>query len=94
MDDANTAIGLIVIALLVIGVLYAITIQKPTVIESKASKTRAKKEEAKKETIDLSKLTKLQLEAKGREIGIELDRRQLKAKLVAQLEAEIAKKGK
>ena len=94
MNDANTAIGLIVIALLVIGVIYAIANQKPTVIESKASKTLKKKEEVKKETIDLSKLTKLQLEAKGRELGIELDRRQLKAKLVAQLEAEIAKKGK
>ncbi len=94
MNDANTAIGLIVIVLMVIGVIYAVTIQKPTVIESKASKTQKKKEEAKKETIDLSKLTKLQLEAKGRELGIELDRRQLKAKLVTQLEAEIAKKGK
>ena len=94
MDDANVVIGWIVVALLVIGVIYSVAIQKPTVIESKASKTRAKKEEAEKETIDLSKLTKLQLEEKGREIGIELDRRQLKAKLVAQLEAEIAKKGK
>tara|TARA_R110002153_G_scaffold190838_3_gene343718 strand:- start:218 stop:418 length:201 start_codon:yes stop_codon:yes gene_type:complete len=39
---------------------------------------------------DLSKLTKLQLEAKGREIGIELDRRYSKAKLVKQLEKHMS----
>ena len=39
---------------------------------------------------DLSKLAKLQLEAKGREIGIELDRRYSKAKLVEQLEKGLA----
>ena len=63
-------------------------------ISQKPKTLKVEKEEAEKETIDLSKLTKLQLEAKGREIGIELDRRQLKAKLVAQLETELAKKGK
>lgn len=35
---------------------------------------------------DLNKLTKLELEAKGREIGIELDRRLKKNKLIKQLE--------
>ena len=38
----------------------------------------------------LAKLTKLELEAKGREIGIELDRRYSKAKLVEQLEKGLA----
>jgi hypothetical protein len=33
----------------------------------------------------LGKLTKVQLEAKGRELGIELDRRLVKAKLVDQV---------
>ena len=36
--------------------------------------------------INLNKLTKLELEAKGREIGIELDRRLKKNKLIKQLE--------
>ena len=36
--------------------------------------------------VDLNKLTKVQLEAKGREIGIELDRRLKKNKLIKQLE--------
>ena len=84
--NANEVVGWVLIAALIIGVLYAIS-QKPKTL-------KVEKEEAEKETIDLSKLTKLQLEAKGREIGIELDRRQLKAKLVAQLETELAKKGK
>ncbi len=35
--------------------------------------------------VDLNKLTKIQLEAKGREIGIELDRRLKKNKLIKQL---------
>ena len=38
---------------------------------------------------DLTKLTKLELEALGREHGIELDRRLTKAKLVEQLDAHI-----
>ena len=38
---------------------------------------------------DLTKLTKLQLEALGREYDIELDRRLTKAKLVEQLDAHI-----
>tara|TARA_R110000822_G_scaffold213681_2_gene348871 strand:+ start:148 stop:333 length:186 start_codon:yes stop_codon:yes gene_type:complete len=38
---------------------------------------------------NLSSMTKLQLEAKGREIGIELDRRYSKAKLVEQLERKM-----
>ena len=86
----NESILWIIFGGIIIAAIYYLTQQKPVVIESKASKTQKKKEE----TVDLSKLTKTQLEEKGREIGIELDRRQLKAKLVAQLEAEIAKKGK
>ena len=39
---------------------------------------------------NLSKLTKLQLEAKGREIGIELDRRYTKSKLIKQLEKHMS----
>ena len=39
---------------------------------------------------DLYKLTKLQLEAKGREIGVELDRRYSKSKLIKQLEKHLA----
>ena len=39
---------------------------------------------------DLSKLTKLQLEAKGREVGIELDRRYTKERLVKKLEKHLA----
>jgi CDGSH-type Zn-finger protein len=38
---------------------------------------------------DLTKLTKLELEALGREYDIELDRRLTKAKLVEQLDAHI-----
>ena len=38
---------------------------------------------------DLYKLTKLQLEAKGREIGVELDRRHSKSKLINQLEKSL-----
>jgi len=39
---------------------------------------------------DLTKMSKTQLEAKGREIGIELDRRYSKAKLVKQLEKHMS----
>ena len=39
---------------------------------------------------DLSKLTKLQLEAKGREIGIELDRRYSKDKLIKELKKHMS----
>jgi len=39
--------------------------------------------------IDLNKLTKLELEAKGREIGIELDRRLKKDKLIKQVQKAI-----
>ena len=39
--------------------------------------------------VDLNKLTKLQLEEKGREIGIELDRRLKKHKLVKQLHKKL-----
>ena len=41
--------------------------------------------------VDLNKLTKLQLEAKGREEGIELDRRLKKDKLIKQLQKKIRK---
>ena len=40
-----------------------------------------------KEEVDLKAMTKKQLEAYGRSQGIELDRRQNKAKLIKQLEA-------
>ena len=39
--------------------------------------------------VDLNKLTKIQLEAKGREIGIELDRRLKKDKLIKQVQKAI-----
>jgi hypothetical protein len=39
---------------------------------------------------NLSSMTKIQLEEKGREIGVELDRRYSKAKLVKQLEKHLA----
>ena len=39
---------------------------------------------------NLSKLTKLQLEAKGREIGIELDRRYSKDKLIKELKKHMS----
>tara|TARA_R110000737_G_scaffold175600_2_gene200804 strand:+ start:275 stop:463 length:189 start_codon:yes stop_codon:yes gene_type:complete len=39
----------------------------------------------------LSEMTKLELEAKGREVGIELDRRLKKYKLVNQLEKKLGR---
>ena len=39
---------------------------------------------------DLTKMSKTQLEAKGREIGIELDRRYTKSKLIKQLEKHMS----
>ena len=36
-------------------------------------------------------MTKLELEAKGREVGIELDRRLMKHKLVKQLEKKLGR---
>ena len=47
-------------------------------------------EEVKKEKPDLKNMTKKQLESHGRSLGIELDRRQKKAKLIARLEEAIA----
>ena len=47
-------------------------------------------EEVKKEKPDLKNMTKKQLESYGRSLGIELDRRQKKAKLIARLEEAIA----
>ena len=41
--------------------------------------------------VDLNKLTKLQLEAKGRKLGIELDRRLKKDKLIKQVKKAINK---
>ena len=41
------------------------------------------------ETLNLSKLTKKQLEDYGRTVGIELDRRYSKKKLIAQLNAHL-----
>ena len=38
---------------------------------------------------DLSKLTKLQLEARGREVGIELDRRKTKAHMLQELKSKL-----
>ena len=40
---------------------------------------------------ELSAMTKLELEAKGREVGIELDRRFKKYKLVKQLEKKLGR---
>jgi|TARA_R110000850_G_scaffold1866_1_gene9674 hypothetical protein len=40
---------------------------------------------------ELSEMTKLELEAKGREVGIELDRRLMKHKLVKQLEKKLGR---
>ena len=48
-------------------------------------------EEVKKEKPDLKNMTKKQLESYGRSLGIELDRRQKKAKLIARLEEAIAR---
>jgi hypothetical protein len=39
---------------------------------------------------DLTKMSKTQLEAKGREVGIELDRRYTKERLVKKLEKHLA----
>ena len=39
--------------------------------------------------VNLNKLTKLQLEAKGRKLGIELDRRLKKDKLIKQVQKAI-----
>jgi len=41
--------------------------------------------------VDFSQMTKAQLETYGRELGIELDRRQNKTDLIAKLEAFISK---
>ena len=43
--------------------------------------------------VNLNKLTKIQLEAKGRKLGIELDRRLKKDKLIKQIQ-KVINKGK
>ena len=55
---------------------------KKSVVESKPTDS---------DEVDFSQMTKAQLETYGRELGIELDKRQTKADLIAKLEEFISK---
>jgi len=72
------------------GILEEKPVEKKTVRKEPVAKKVVAKGPKKATKASLSKLTKAQLEVKGRELGIELDKRQKKSALVDELfKAEI-----
>ena len=55
-----------------------------------STKTVVEQEPTSEDEVDFSQMTKAQLETYGRELGIELDRRQNKTTLIAKLEEFIS----
>ena len=61
---------------------------KPTIVEPEPEIVEGDSDEGQ---VDLESLSKIELEEFGRELGIELDRRHSKKKLVKELEDELKK---
>tara|TARA_B100000965_G_C19478118_1_gene707248 strand:- start:73 stop:336 length:264 start_codon:yes stop_codon:yes gene_type:complete len=61
---------------------YSSSNETPVVSKSTPRKPRTVKKTTKISKANLNKLTKVQLEEKGRELGIEVDKRLLKSKII------------